>query len=101
MLLVLVACGVYLFVRSGCIYGSFEKLLQEGDYTKEKKEMNRKTSAFSSVYWCLVTAIYLGISFYNNNWETSWIIWPVAGVLFAAVMGILSMIMKESSLSSK
>ncbi len=32
--------------------------------------------------------IYLGISFYTGAWERSWIVWPCAGVLFAAVWGI-------------
>ena len=40
-------------------------------------------------YWCIATAIYLAISFTQNNWDTSWIVWPVAGVLFAALMVIL------------
>ncbi|MGI6014121.1 MAG: helix-turn-helix domain-containing protein [Oscillospiraceae bacterium] len=95
LLLFMIACGVYLFVQSGSIYGSYEKLLQEGEYTKEKKELGKKTDFFPGVYWCAVTAIYLGISFYFNNWDISWIIWPVAGVLFAALYGILTAIVKS------
>lgn len=95
ILLVMVAFGVYLFVRSGSIYGSYEKLLQEGDYTEEKKIVNKKTSPIAGFYWCLVTAVYLGISFYFGNWERSWIIWPVAGVLFAALYGIMETIIKS------
>ena len=34
------------------------------------------------------SAIYLGISFYTFEWHRTWIIWPVAGVLFAACKGI-------------
>ncbi len=36
-------------------------------------------------YWLLVTAVYLGWSFFTDGWRMTWIIWPVAGVLFAAV----------------
>ena len=36
--LFIVGIGVILFVRVGIIWESFAKLLQEGDYTKEKKE---------------------------------------------------------------
>lgn len=89
VLLLLVSCGVYLFVRFGMIYESYEKLLQIGDYTEEKKELNKKTASFPGIYWCTVTAIFLGISFWKNNWDISWIIWPVAGVLFAALYGIV------------
>lgn len=95
LLLALVACGVYFFVHSGMINGSFNKLLQSGDYTKEKKETSNRLSVFSSAYWCIITAIYLGISFYTNSWDTTWIIWPVAGVLFAALYVILGAVVKS------
>ena len=41
---------------------------------------------------CLVVVIYLGWSFSTNNWKFTWIIWPVAGILYAAVLGIVKMI---------
>ena len=95
ILLILVACGVWLFVRCGIIQGSYQKLLQEGDYTPEKKKANRILGVFQGAYWCVATAIYLYISLTRNNWESSWVIWPVAGVLFAAVFGILEMLVKK------
>ncbi len=94
-LLFLIACGVFLFVRVGTVHGSYMKLLQEEEYTPEKKRINRKLSFFPGIYWCIIVAIYLGISFTKNNWEQSWIIWPVAGVLFAAVQGILSAVIRS------
>ena len=48
----------------------------------------KKTARISSIYWCVITAIYLGISFYTNAWHRTWIVWPCAGVLYAAVIGI-------------
>ncbi len=92
VLLIFVACAVYLFIQNGMVHESYTKLLQEGDYTPEKKLQNKSTSPFAGIYWCLVTAIYLGVSFWKNNWGTSWIIWPVAGVLFAALAGIINVI---------
>ena len=89
VLLVAVACGVFLFIRSGVVYGSFDKLLQQGDYTEENKKLNRKYDFFPGVYWCVVTAVFLAWGFITNDWRISGIIWPVAGVLFAAIMGIL------------
>ena len=96
ILLFLISAGVHLFVRFGMIQESYDKLLQRGDYTEEKKALGRKTSFFPKVYWCLVTAIYLGISFYFSTWHISWIIWPVAGVLFAALYSIVQAIMSKS-----
>lgn len=90
VLLVMIAIGVCFMVWAGVIWGSFQKLLQEGDYTEEKKENNKqfeRTMGFvPPIYWCIATAIYLAISFTQNNWDKSWIVWPVAGVLFAALM---------------
>jgi transcriptional regulator with XRE-family HTH domain len=95
LLLMFVACGVYILVWSGMIHGSYEKLLQVGDYTQDKKKMNKKTSPFAGAYWCIVTAIYLGISLTSNRWGETWVIWPVAGLLFAALWGILHIVAKE------
>lgn len=95
ILLILVSIGVYLFIWSGMIQGSYDKLLQEGDYTCEKKEQNKRTAFFPGIYWCITTAIYLGISFYTNQWDKTWIVWPVAGVLFVAVMGIVNVIIGQ------
>lgn len=92
LLLALIALGVFLFVWSGMIWGSYQRLLEEGDYTREKKQENKRNENLSKVYWCTVTAIYLGYSFYTFNWHMSWIIWPCAGVLYAAVLGVAAMV---------
>lgn len=89
ILLFLVACGTFLCTWAGTIQASFQKLLQTEDYTLENKAANRRISFLHGTYWCVVTAIYLGISFFGNDWSRSWIIWPVAGVLYAAVYGLL------------
>ena len=91
ILLMLVSFGVFLMVWSGMIYGSYQKLLEEGDYTRERKLENRQNKNLTKVYWCIVTAIYLGISFWTGRWDRTWIIWPSAGVLFAAVCGLAAM----------
>lgn len=95
ILLIFVAVAVHLFVRAGIVQESFNKLLQCGDYTVENKEANKKISPFPGAYWLIVTAIFLGYSFYTDGWDRSWIIWPVAGVLFAAIYGILRAVAKK------
>ena len=85
LLLAIVAGAVQLFIRAGMIQGSFDKLLQTGEYTVREKWTNRRVGWFAGAYWCLVTAVYLAVSFWNNNWEKSWIIWAVAGLVFAAL----------------
>ncbi|MBO4697342.1 MAG: helix-turn-helix domain-containing protein [Lachnospiraceae bacterium] len=85
VLLAMVAAAVNLFVRAGSMMGAFDKLLQEGDYSIREKKSNTVVGAFAGTFWLAATAIYLGWSFIGNSWDKSWIIWPVAGVLFAAL----------------
>lgn len=95
LLFMLVACGVFLLVRSCYIQGAFQRLLEEGDYTREKKLANKKAEPLTVIYWCIVSAAYLGWSFYTMNWERTWVVWPVAAVLYGAVLGISSLIHKS------
>lgn len=88
--LILVGMGVVLFIIGGMPWSAMEKLLQEGDYTPAKKKHSSKTGAISTVYWLVVTAIYLAYSFTTMEWHRSWIIWPVAGVLFGALMALMA-----------
>ena len=92
----MIATGVVFFILGGIPWASFQKLLQEGDYSKAKKR-DTLTGKIASVYWLLVTAIFLGYSFYTNGWDKSWIIWPVAGVLFAALMVFCSIFKKKNN----
>ena len=92
---VLVGIGVIFFVRSGIIWASYEILLQEGDYSKAKKEKQSVTTAISTAYWLIAASIYTAYSLSSNNWELSWIIWVVAGILFPAVIGMLNVFLKR------
>lgn len=91
LLLIIVSIGVNILIRASMIKSSYDTLLQEGEYTIEEKHLKKKTDAFSGAYWCLMVAIYLGWSFWTNNWKFTWIIWPVAGALYAAVLGMVKM----------
>lgn len=91
LLLIIISIGVNILIRAGMIKSSYDTLLQEGEYTIEEKHLKKKTDAFLGAYWRLIVAIYLGWSFWTNNWEFTWIIWPVAGVLYAAVLGMVKM----------
>lgn len=86
ILLWLVAIAVYLFVGSGMVYDCYNQLLQQEDYTPRQKRVDR---TFSGAYWCIITAVYLAVSFLTMRWDASWIIWAVAGVLYAALASII------------
>lgn len=96
MLLALVAIGTYFIVRSATKMNAMNQLLEEEDYTRQKKHENKKMSGPVTVYWLIATAIYLAWSFTTNDWDRTWIIWPVVGVLFPAFFAIVNGIRKKS-----
>lgn len=89
LLLLFVSAGVNLMVRAGSMTEAFKKLLQEEDYSVSAKKKNPLVSLVSSVYWVSVTAGYLAWSFISNDWGRTWIVWPIAGVLFAVVISLV------------
>lgn len=92
LLLMLVAPGVRRIVRVGMIHGAYQKLLQLEDYSPEQK---RSGASVGAVYWPIVVAIYLGVSFLTRAWNRTWIIWPCAGVLFAAICALAAAMKKR------
>lgn len=81
LLLIIVAAGVFFMVLAGTPMGGLERILRIGDYSEESKQ----NGSVSGVYWSLVTALYLAVSFTWDCWERSWIIWAVAGAAYPAI----------------
>ncbi len=96
-MLFVLSIAVFVFIYAGVINASMEKLLGEGDYSKKSLSQTRLSEAIASIYWCVITALYLGYSFSTSDWGRSWIVWPVAGVLFGIVESILALISKRSN----
>jgi len=74
--------------------GAYDKLLQRGDYAPENREREALIGAIAGLYWPLAVAIYLAWSFAFDAWDISWIIWPVAGILFGGLAAFTSEIKK-------
>ena len=94
LVLVLVACGVYAFVRVGTVQDAMNQLLEEGDYTRPNKAIKSRINALTAAYWLVVAAIFLWYTFgpYGNGQpQYSWFIWAIAGVLYAALSSILQL----------
>ena len=97
-LLLLVGIACLLLVRAGSMRGAVDKLLEQGDYTRESKAKSRVVGAISAVYWLVVTAIFLFYTFGpngNGQPQYSWFIWAVGGVLYGALMAGLSIYRKK------
>lgn len=88
--------GVICFIKTGIIWASYEKLLQEGEYSKENKEKPSIAAAVYTAYWVITTAVYVGYSLSLNNWGQSWVILVVAGVMFPAIVAITNAFDKKS-----
>lgn len=95
LLLIIVAIGVNLIVRTNIISGSFKKLLQESDYSIQSKKNNAMLEPISSVYWTLVLTGYLAWSFITNKWGATWIVWPVSSILYGALVSVIKLIKKD------
>lgn len=93
LMFVVVAVGVFLLVRTCIIAGSFQRLLETGDYTREHKR--EENSPLATIYWGLVTALYLGWSFWTMEWNRTWLVWPVAAVLYAPVRSVAGLLSKK------
>ena len=94
----LVSVGVFLFIFGGVIKGSFNKLLNETYFysehvghpdfapqqtkTEEGPVGNPVGAIIASVYWPLVVALYLFISF-------SWLIFMFAGIFYNTIQAFL------------
>ena len=89
MLLFTIGFSTFLFITSGMLREAYDTLLGQGDY--KNKAANNKiakiTGTIAAVYWPAMVAAYLLWSFISGAWHISWVIWPVAGVMFGAIAG--------------
>ena len=92
LLMVIAGIGAGMFIVAGTQNASMQKLLKEGDFTEEEKKRTSVKEVVGFCYWGVLTAIYLAVSFLNNQWNLSWIIFAVGGVLFPVVMCICNYI---------
>lgn len=91
LLFVLVAFGVFLIVRASNILDSYKDILKINDNNtvsstyvpvREREYYdNPKLNTFMSIYWPVITCVYLSWSFLSFDWHMTWIIWPVAAII--------------------
>ncbi len=95
--LLLAGVGAALFTLSGVRWAAMQKLLKEGDYAPRDQRTARIKETVSTVYWLTATAVYLAWSFLTNAWDLTWLVWPLAGILFAAVMGVCRLVTEREA----
>jgi hypothetical protein len=82
--LTIVAYATYNLINKGGINNACQVLLQQGDYSIKTKS-NKTLQTISKVYWLVIVAVYLTYSFITQKWGISWIIWPIAGILYVII----------------
>ena len=98
LLLIIAGIGCVAFTYGGTIHASMERLLEEGDYTRQNKSRRSIKGTISTIYWLLVTAIFMWYTFGpsgNGQARYSWFIWAIAAVLYAAVMVVVNLIQRS------
>ncbi|GAA1790663.1 permease prefix domain 1-containing protein [Agromyces lapidis] len=83
----IVATGLLIFLPSNWATSVAETLTQaEGTEAGVGADGRRSiVGVISAFYWPLVVVAFLAWSFIGGDWGRSWIIWPIAAVLFAAI----------------
>ncbi len=92
LMLLVVGIGVTFFIVAGVRWAAMQRLLREGEFSERERGRNKLKEAVSSAYWLAATAIYLAWSLPTDDWERTWIVWPVAGVLFGGVMALCNLL---------
>lgn len=90
-LLIVIAIGVKMIVEGSILNDSYSILLQKGDY--RNKKINTLLDFIGGVYWTLAAVIYLLWSFLTWDWDITWMVWPIAGVMYGLISAIVSLMM--------
>ena len=94
-LMLFIAVSVFMMIKTGIRRGSLELLLNTGSYSLEERRADSFTNKISGPYWLLVTVGYLAWSFISTEWDRTWIVWPIAGVVYALIASIANSVSKE------
>lgn len=91
VLILMVGLGVYIIIPTSLLYNALNFIVGEGDYAPHKRKQMKRTEKLAAFYWPLVTAIYIGWSLWTMAWGITWIMWPVAAIGFAALIGLFGL----------
>ena len=80
-MLLFVGIGVFLIVRSSTVISGFDRLLESGSFTREKKSKSSSGLTVVGIYWIVLVAVFLTVSFLTERWDRTWLIFAVGGVL--------------------
>ena len=87
--LVIIAAGLSIYLPAAWASSTYTTLTHpggSGEYSSRRSDDEEDEDPLvgfvASIYWPATVAIYLLWSFIFKAWATSWIIWPIAGIMF-------------------
>lgn len=78
-------------------YEAYRILLRIIDTDSEKARWTILGEKLAGFYWPLITMFYLAWSFWATNWDSSWIVWPIAAIFFVALTGLIELVGSRSN----
>ncbi|MDO5495386.1 MAG: permease prefix domain 1-containing protein [bacterium] len=85
-----IGLGVFLLIRGGMRRTALDRLTSQDDPTSPTSADDSPIARWSSPYWILVVIIFLAWSFLTGDWGITWIVWPIAGLLYALLSAVLN-----------
>ena len=83
--LAIVGIAVMLYIIGTVRSLSMHRLMRDGVFSEEAKKKGDAGKNVASTYWLAATAIYVAWSLLSGRWTFTWVLWPVAGILFPLV----------------
>lgn len=86
--------AISLIIRSPailCFSTALAIMLDLGNLTIQLTGCRKIMNKYATLYWLIAVLLYLGYSFITNDWERSWIIWPIAGILYGIIEKIIGL----------
>ncbi len=84
--IILIAVSIGLLIHYGMNDRPYKVLTKHSDY-QVNTDRDKRIEKIAAAYWPLITAAYLLYSFITNDWGRSWLVWPIAGLVFGAIAG--------------
>ncbi len=95
LVVVAIATGLLIYTDLSTPY-EIKQFLNDNN-TSEYKNISEGQKLILSMYWCLITFIYLFISFRTGAWHITWIIWIFA----SSINSIAIYVFKKNSVNDK
>ncbi|PWM46477.1 MAG: XRE family transcriptional regulator [Clostridiales bacterium] len=89
LILFCVAVAVFLFIISGSVMEGYNQLLRYGEFAPENTKNREMSQRIGGIYWPIAVVVYLAWSFITNDWHITWVVWPVAGIIFGGICAFL------------